>query len=369
MNISIAQHRSKTQMTKLWMLGRVLNLCVYNPMTLSKGRDTEISEVMHNVDIVMLPGTQLVANKDASDTEITATYRSWQLANHTHYSFGRQKRSNPFLGNSIFIHKRLEQCCEVVDASSGKREIAGRACTLRIARGLLDYTLICAYFPPRNSMPNERYMKVCSSLANFIEKQIASCPARSTPVVAVDNNSDYLQTQYNQESVGEYTVENGKQNFAGEVLAEKCSYHRMAAANTFFDCGATWFGRQSNSRIDVLWMPRTLVKLVRKCVVLKGMGKKLQHANTKYRFDHFPLLVALPMESPTLVQKPFAWDRDSMMRALHCDYGKRADFLREVEEALGGREEKEEWDKLVNDNPCSDDKWSCLNDIIGRIAK
>ena len=177
-------------MTKLWMLGRVLNLRVYNPMTLSKGTDTEISEVMHNVDIVMLPGTQLVANKDASDTEITATYRSWQLANHTLYSFGRQKRSNPFLGNSIFIHKRLEQCCEVVDASSGKREIAGRACTLRIARGLLDYTLICAYFPPRNSMPNERYMKVCSSLANFIEKQIASCPARSTPVVAVDNNSD-----------------------------------------------------------------------------------------------------------------------------------------------------------------------------------
>ena len=55
----------------------------------------EISEVMHNMDIVMLPGTQLVANKDASDTESTATYRSWQLANHTHYSFGRQKRSNP----------------------------------------------------------------------------------------------------------------------------------------------------------------------------------------------------------------------------------------------------------------------------------
>ena len=101
MNISIAQHRSKTQMTKLWMLGRVLNLCVYNPMTLSKGRDTEVSEVMHNVDIVMLPGTQLVANKDASDTEITATYRSRQLANHTHYSFGRQKRSNPSLGNSF----------------------------------------------------------------------------------------------------------------------------------------------------------------------------------------------------------------------------------------------------------------------------
>ena len=23
----------------------------------------------------------------------------------------------------------------------------------------------------------------------------------------------------------------------------------------------------------------------------------------------------------------------------------------------------------MNDNPCSDDKWSCLNDIIGRIAK
>ena len=103
--------------------------------------------------------------------------------------------------------------------------------------------------------------------------------------------------------------------------------------------------------------------------MLKGMGKKLQHANTKYRFDHFPLLVALPMESPTLVQKLYAWDRDSMMRALHCDYGKRADFLRDVEDALGEREEKEEWDKLVNDNPCPDDKWSCLNDIIGRIAK
>ena len=57
------------------------------------------------------------------------------------------------------------------------------------------------------------------------------------------------------------------------------------------------------------------------------------------------------------------------MRALHCDYGKRADFLRDVEETLGGKEEKEEWDRLVNDNPCPDDNWSCLNDIIGRIAK
>ena len=59
-------------------------------------------------------------------------------------------------------------------------------------------------------------------------------------------------------------------------------------------------------------------------LLLKGMGRRLQHANTKYRFDHFPLLVTLPMESPVLVQEQFAWDRDDIMRALNCDYTKRA---------------------------------------------
>ena len=87
-----------------------------------------------------------------------------------------------------------------------------------------------------------------------------------------------------------------KKMFAGDVMVEKCISHRLAAANTVFDCGPTWYGRQSASRIDFLRVPRTLVTLITRCVVLKGMGRRLQHASTKYRFDHFPLLVTLPME-------------------------------------------------------------------------
>ena len=104
-------------------------------------------------------------------------------------------------------------------------------------------------------------------------------------------------------------------------------FTQISSSKHFFDCGPTWYGRQSASRIDFLWVPRTLVTQVTRCVVLKGMGRRLQHANTKYRFDNFPLLVTLPMESPVLVQKPFAWDRDEIMRALHCDYTKRAVFV------------------------------------------
>ena len=63
-------------------------------------------------------------------------------------------------------------------------------------------------------------------------------------------------------------------------------------------------------------------------------GEEIAACKHQYRFENFPLLVTLPMESPVLVQKPFAWNRDEIMRALHCDYTQRADLLRDVEQAL-----------------------------------
>ena len=70
-----------------------------------------------------------------------------------------------------------------------------------------------------------------------------------------------------------------------------------------------------------------------------------------------------------LVQKPFAWDRDEIMRALHCDYTKRADVLRDVEQALEDNSFTEEWDRLVLDNPCADDNLTVLNEAVGAVAK
>ena len=93
---------------------------------------------------------------------------------------------------------------------------------------------------------------------------------------------------------------------AGEVMVETGNLHRMAAVNTFVGSGAIWFGRQSNSRIDFVWPPRSLVAFVPRCVTFKGMyGQNLQHGNTKHRYDHFPFMIIIPMEFPMFIETPF----------------------------------------------------------------
>ena len=101
---------------------------------------------------------------------------------------------------------------------------------------------------------------------------------RSTPIVAIDNNSDYAQTPYCDEAVGPFSYKKthcfsvegaGKVNSDGNEMIEIGSRHKLSRVNTFYDCGPTWFGRLGESRKDVVWLPRNLTQLTSRCVVLK----------------------------------------------------------------------------------------------------
>ena len=175
---------------QLWALGRALNLCLLNPMTSSKGMSAEISEVMVDMDITMLPGTQITTDPA---TDLPSTHPSWRLSNHV-LCFRRRPRGNPSLGHSMLFDNNILDCCEVVEAACRQNGAAGRGAMLLIAGGLLDYTICVAFFPPRSSMPTKRYQKVCSSIANFVRRQLSNCPTHSTPIVAIDNSSDYCRT-------------------------------------------------------------------------------------------------------------------------------------------------------------------------------
>ena len=84
-------------------------------------------------------------------------------------------------------------------------------------------------------MPTQRYEKVCKGIANCVNKEPDSCPKHSTPIVVVDNNSDYARTPYCEEAVGPFSnnktfvsVEGGvgKVNFAGDEMIEIGSRHK-----------------------------------------------------------------------------------------------------------------------------------------------
>ena len=59
-----------------------------------------------------------------------------------------------------------------------------------ISSGLIDFTLVCFYFPVRSSMPIARYQKVCDAIIVFMKKYVKEAPHRSTVVCAGDLNSE-----------------------------------------------------------------------------------------------------------------------------------------------------------------------------------
>ena len=103
-------------------------------------------------------------------------------------------------------------------------------------------------------------------MANFMSRQLSSCPKRSIPIVAIDNNSEYSCITYCEESVGLFSVGSGgsssRVHGSGEVMVEIGNLHIMAAVNMFFDSGATWFVRHSESIIDCVLLPLSFIAFV-----------------------------------------------------------------------------------------------------------
>ena len=152
--------------------------------------------------------------------------------------------------------------------------------------------------------------------------------------------------------------------YNGGKLRELLDEHHMAAINTFFPAGATYYGQfGNNSRIDYVCLPRTMLARVESCKVLFSVGKRLQLIPAAGKRDHMPLQCGfrhrLGFES---AQPAFMWDRHALAQGVL--HGHRRD---ELLQACEGR--LAEFDLHAHCHSTPDTLWHIINTAVVNAAQ
>ena len=238
---------------------------VYNPLTVTTGyRDTEISELTRNFDLVLLPGTQRRQNVQL------VRYTTYRFKAHEEISFGwsRGGHTNKSAGASILYGRRLRQghlariFDDVVPAS-----IAGRIAAARFVSGTHDILAAVLYFAPWDGRNKSwaAYVQIGDHIIDTLDKIIGSVGVRCMPLIGVDMNDGFgMQDQGNgiwQDTSDEHvgSCQRNRERYAGQRMHEFMRKHHLATYNTFWDAGDTFFHvAGSSSRVDYLFLDRPL---------------------------------------------------------------------------------------------------------------
>ena len=236
------------------------------------------------------------------------------------------KGTNKSVGNAILLSKKFFALDQIMDVKTTSGEIAGRGLFVRIRAGRIDYSIICAYFPPgRHSSGAERnvYLRQVAALNKWIFQTLNATPARSTPLIFTDLNDDGGLTKCEN---GDFTptalIE--EDNTVGMVAAcregeafraFRCSLRRLGLclANTHFPAGDTFVGHKATSRFDFIAIPVGLLANVTQCATLKKLASKLQLINCHGLRDHIPLMCKLTqafMFDGEKAKAMYNWDRE-----------------------------------------------------------
>jgi hypothetical protein len=154
------------------------------------------------------------------------------------------------------------------------------------------------------------------------------------------------------------------ENYNGGKLRELLDEHHMAAINTFFPAGDTYYGQfGNNSRIDYVCLPQTMLARVESCKVLFSAGKRLQPIPAAGKRDHMPLQCGfrhkLGFES---AQPAFMWDRHALAQGVL--HGHRHD---ELLQACEGR--LAEFDLHARCHSTPDTLWHIINTAVVDAAQ
>ena len=154
------------------------------------------------------------------------------------------------------------------------------------------------------------------------------------------------------------------ENYNGGKLRELLDEHHMAAIDTFFPAGDTYYGQfGNNSRIDYVCLPRTMLARVESCKVLFSAGKRLQLIPAAGKRDHMPLQCGfrhkLGFES---AQPAFMWDRHALAQGVL--HGHRRD---ELLQACEGR--LAEFDLHAHCHSTPDTLWHIINTAVVDAAQ
>ena len=128
-------------------------------------------------------------------------------------------------------------------------------------------------------------------------------------------------------------------NFSGDkpananaiALSTALFEHRMAAINSFWPVGPTFFSAQgATSHIDHIFVPQAAVKHVVRCNAWRRTAEQIRAS--PYYLDHIPVVVVLSVSRapPPHVRSLPRYDRNKMAASLQRGTGRR-EFLEELE--------------------------------------
>ena len=127
-------------------------------------------------------------------------------------------------------------------------------------------------------------------------------------------------------------------NFNAIALSTALFEHRMAAINSFWPVGPTFFSAQgATSYIDHIFVPRAAVKQVARCNAWRHTAEQIRAS--PYFLDHIPVVVVLSVSRapPPHVRRLPRYDRNKMAASLQRGTGRR-EFLEDLEAEMGNNE-------------------------------
>lgn len=186
---------------------------------------------------------------------------------------------------------------------------------------MLIFFFLSAYIPtePRTTQDKARVGKLWA----FISRLLDNVPARCVPVLCFDGNGRVGTHQ----STAVGPANSQRENWNGQQLRELCERHHLCLVNTFFNVGPTYRGEFSESRIDYIALPSSLLASVNSCAVFHRSGQRLQKIATPGWRDHRPLHCAFRHQlcyAPTEATASTRWDSDLLVRGVLDGTGKEA---------------------------------------------
>ena len=262
-------------------------------------------------------------------------------------------------GILIAFRNKLFGTRQVAQVYTPPEELIGRVGAVRLKRGDADFMVINAYIAVNPQKYQDKLY--CNKLWAWVHHVVSLAPRRCVPILCSDANGR-VGSGPPCEGIGNH--QSDTENFNGEKLRELLTDHHMAAVNTFFPAGDTFFGHFGrSSRIDYICLPVSMLERVKQCAVLYAAGKRLQLIPVAGKRDHMPVQCIFQHKlGYDTSSSAFRWDRDALAWGVLHGY-QREKLFATCEAVLG------EFDIQEHGNAHPDKVWTVINTAVMRAAQ
>ena len=285
----------------------------------------------------------------------------YSLAGFNVLEWGYTRHSGRAAGIAIAYRDKLFKKHHAVRVYTPPTELVSRCGAVRLKRGNVDFLLVNAYVPVNPQKYAER--QYCDKVWAWLDYIISHAPSRSVPVLCMDANARV--------GCGEACASIGQQqpspeNYNGSKLRELLCRHHVAATNTFFAAGDTYYGSFGNSsRIDYVCIPQTMLDMVCRGKILYALyaaGKRLQLIPAAGKRDHMPIQCVFKHKLLYDAHaSDFSWDRCALARGVLQGH-RRTQFLARTEQLLANQD-------MDRQGSSPDELWCVINTAVTQAAR